>query len=409
MQDRELFARILGLESPWEVADVQLDMETQEVRLEVVFTGKTAPCPECGRSCSLYDHAPERRWRHLDTCQMKTQICSRTPRVDCPEHNVRRIEVPWAEPHGRFTLLMEWVCIQWLLACRKQSEVAKMMRLSPDEVRHIMAKAVERGLERREDYPIEHAGIDEKSMKRGHRYLTVLSDTDAGTVIDVAENRDEEAASTLLNALLDSQKCMIKSITMDMWPAFMNAAATVLPDAAIVHDRYHISAHLNAAIDQTRRREYRLASEEKKESMKGSRYLFARNLENLPDHRTLDFFDAYHAAEQTATAYLYKEVFRGFWTQRSRGDGAGFLGRWIDLARQQSIAGLTRVANMLDRHRAGVLNYLDHRTTNAVAEMLNGKIQELKHAARGFRSFAHYRTHILFHLANLDLNPLKTQ
>jgi transposase len=409
MQDKELFAQILGLTPPWVLADVQLDLESEEVRLQVVYAGDSVPCPDCGEACSVYDHGRERQWRHLDTCQMKTLLCSRVPRANCRTHGIRQIQVPWAEPNGRFTMLMEWVCIRWLLACRKQSQVAERMRLSADEVRHIMTKAVDRGMAKRDEQPVERLGIDEKSMKKGHHYLSVLSDLESGQVLDVAENRDTVAASALLNTLSDSQKQSVKSICMDMWPAFMNSAGEILGAAAVVHDRYHVSAHLNAAIDQTRRHEYREASEDIKEDMKGSRYLFTTNFSNLPDLRTADFIYAFKAAKQTATVYLCKEIFRTFWTQPSRSAGEAFLNGWIAYSSKPAIAGLTRVVNMLRKHREGLLNYLDHRYTNAVAEMLNGKIQELKTAARGFRSFKHYRIHILFHLGGLDLNPHRSQ
>ena len=102
MRDRELYATILGLTAPWKVTDVELDPEAELVSVRVEFAGSAAlVCPECGQACPGYD-TRDRRWRHLDTCQYQTILAARVPRVDCPEHGVHQVKVPWAEPGSRF-------------------------------------------------------------------------------------------------------------------------------------------------------------------------------------------------------------------------------------------------------------------------------------------------------------------
>ena len=69
MQDRELYRQILGIETPWFVESVELELEEEEVHVHLDHQEPEAwPCPECGADCRLYDHQPERQWRHLDTC-----------------------------------------------------------------------------------------------------------------------------------------------------------------------------------------------------------------------------------------------------------------------------------------------------------------------------------------------------
>jgi transposase len=80
MRDRELYQRILGIESPWEVTDVALDLERGEVRVEVAMQKDRLPCPECAVDAPTYDSRP-RRWRHLDTCQYRTILEALVPRV----------------------------------------------------------------------------------------------------------------------------------------------------------------------------------------------------------------------------------------------------------------------------------------------------------------------------------------
>jgi transposase len=317
--------------------------------------------------------------------------------------------VPWAAPHGRFTLLFEWVCIQWLQTSMNQSAVARRLRMSFDQVHHIMARAVERGLARRESRPLRQLGLDEKSMRRGHKYLTVMTDIERGEVLDVAEDRERASAERLLDGLDASSRDAVECVCMDMWKPFRQAVSAKLPKAEVVHDRFHVSKHLNDAVDKTRRAEQRKLIEKAEGGLKRTRYLFLRNFESIrPDH--LARFEAAKAvAVKTAAAWESKELFRGFWRQPTLAAARTFLARWYKRAKARRLPALTAVANMLVRHAQGLVNYARHKVTNSIAENLNGRIQHLKATARGFHSFAHYRTNILFHLAGLELSPLKSQ
>src|SRR3989304_6555929 len=91
MQDTELYRYLLGIEEPWTGERVTLDMENQRVDVWATHLKEIRwPCPECGTLASLYDHAPERAWRHLDSCQFKTFLHARPPRINCREHGVRQ-------------------------------------------------------------------------------------------------------------------------------------------------------------------------------------------------------------------------------------------------------------------------------------------------------------------------------
>jgi len=87
MEVKELYRQILGIEEPWKVSEVELDVKGERIDVQVVHDeGVRWPCPECGELLTVYDHAPERVWRHLDTCQFKTYLHARIPRVNCPGH-----------------------------------------------------------------------------------------------------------------------------------------------------------------------------------------------------------------------------------------------------------------------------------------------------------------------------------
>src|SRR4030042_4057212 len=108
MQDIELYRYLLGIEAPWTVKKVQLDVVNQRVDVWADHVEDLRwPCPECGDLVPLYDHAAERAWRHLDSCQFMTFLHARPPKVNCAEHGVRQVRLPWADAKARFTLLFE--------------------------------------------------------------------------------------------------------------------------------------------------------------------------------------------------------------------------------------------------------------------------------------------------------------
>ena len=114
MRDKDLYAQILGIKSPWQVSSVDLNVPEGKVTVQVEQEeGVRSCCPACGKESSGYD-SRTRRWRHLDTCQYKTILVADVPRVKCEEHGVVTISVPWAEPGSGFTALFEALVIDWL-------------------------------------------------------------------------------------------------------------------------------------------------------------------------------------------------------------------------------------------------------------------------------------------------------
>jgi transposase len=128
---RKHYGLLLGIELPWQVEEVHLDLEGKQVEIRLGWSsGHKGKCPVCGQACAQYDLAPERPWRHLDTMQFETIIRARVPRVECPTDGVKTLEVPWAEPHGRFSQLFERLAIDVLLCARSIKGAAALMDLS---------------------------------------------------------------------------------------------------------------------------------------------------------------------------------------------------------------------------------------------------------------------------------------
>ncbi|MGH9818210.1 MAG: ISL3 family transposase, partial [Candidatus Acidiferrales bacterium] len=279
MQDRELYRRILGIETPWYVDSVELKLEAGEVHVHLAHQqGIEWPCPQCGAVSQLHDHQPERQWRHLDTCQYRTILHAQPPRSECPEHGVRVVKLPWAEPSARFTALFEALAIHWLQAA-SQSAVAGLLNLSWEEIHGIMERAVKRGLERRQAEPVAQIGVDEKAFRKGHKYLTLVNDLARGRVLYVAEDRKQSSLDGFWGTLSAEQAAAIEVVAMDMWDPYVASVRENLPGAEskIVFDKFHIAQHLAGAVDKVRRRENKILRAAGDDTLAGTRFEWLRH------------------------------------------------------------------------------------------------------------------------------------
>ena len=397
------YQQLLGLPASWEVEDVNLSLTGQRVEVRLRFIGNEVFCSECGLQGTVYDHAPEQRWRHLDTMQFETIIIARIPRSQCTDCGVKTIKVPWADRHSRFTLMFESFAIALLQHCSNTQAASKMLRLGWQATSDIMNRAVKRGLSRRAPEKLSHIGIDEKSFKSGHHYITILNDVDGSRVLDVVEDRTTEATEMLLQTLTQSQQNGVASVSVDMWKPFASAVKKLLPQADIVHDRFHISKYLNTAVDIVRRQESRQLCKTGDTSLVGSKFTWLRNPENMNTVQKGRFDGLMESMLETGMAWALKNSFRVFWECPTEARAKLFFSYWCEVVDKSGLKPMIKVKGLLKRHSNNILNYFKHWVTNAVSEGLNSKIQMLKASARGFHNFESYRARILFYCGKLDM------
>lgn len=407
MQDTKLYGILLGLKAPWSVSQVIVNEEELRVDVWVEHPEKTKwPCPECATEYGVLDHAEERVWRHLDSCQFATFLHARIPRINCPIHGAKQVRVPWAEPKSRFTLMFEHLAIDVLREC-SITGAKRILRTSWDKAWGIMERAVVRGMERKQARPARHIGVDEKAIAKGHKYMTLVCDLDHHTVDYVSKEREEAALQGYYRQLTPEQRDAIEAVAMDMWQPFISATEKALPEAEkkIVHDRFHIMRDMGEAVDEIRRAEHKELLGEGIELLKHTKYLWLANAENIPVQRRAEFRNLQAENLKSSRAWAIKEALREFWQYRYRGPAEAFLKRWYWWATHSRLEPVIEVAKKLKRHWAQVLNYCQHRITTAVCEGFNSKIQTVKKMACGFRNAENFKTAIFFHCGGMDLYP----
>jgi len=407
VKDTELYAALLKLRHPWRVREVKLDLAEERVDVWLEHAeGEKWTCPECGKVAPVYDHAEERQWRHLDTCECQTFLHARLPRVNCPSHGIRQIRPAWANPGSQFSLGFEMLLIHTLKEC-DITGTSRLTATSWDEAWTIMRKAVERGMARKERRLPRYLSIDEKAFAKRHRYETLVCDRERGTVEYVTDDRQQESLERYYGQFTATELAEIQAIAMDMWDPYIAATQAKVPGAAdkIVFDKFHVVRTVTQAVDKVRRQEHKLLKENGDERLTGTKHLWLANEENIPEWRRSEFAAIKGANLRTGRAWAIKESLRRFWTYHYPKRASDFFRRWYFWATHSRLPPMISAAKTLRRHLPNIMTYFRHRISNATAEGLNSKIQMVKEMACGFRNREHYKIAIYFHCGGLDLYP----
>jgi transposase len=407
MQDRTLYARLLGIEYPWDVTDVTLRLDEEQAVVVSVEMGSgiALHCPKCQNPSSRYD-SRKRRWRHLDTMQYRTVLVAEVPRVECEEHGVLQIAVPWSDPSSRFTALFEALVIDWLKEA-SFSAVARQLSLSWGQVAGIQDRAVRRGLARREKQRPRSIGVDETSFRKRFEYITLVNDLDRDRVLWVGDDRKKDPLAAFYSDLGKEGCARLESIAMDMWAPYIASTREHVPDAdrKIVFDKFHIAQHLGRAVDQVRIAENRELVREGDNRLKKTKFLWLTNKERMSSQRWDEFASLRDSQLCVARVWAIKESAMMLWGYVRRGWAERAWKEWYNWAIRSRLEPIKRVARLITYYWDGVITAATTNVTNARSEGMNSKIQWIKRMACGYRNRKRFHNAIYFHLGGLDLYP----
>ena len=404
------FEQIIGIKKPWRIVEVTQNDTLNRVDVYVEhFKNIQFPCPDCAQFCSVYDHAPEREFRHLNVCQRSTYIHVRVPRIQCPTHGVQQIVHGLAEPNGTVTYEFEQLLISLEHECSLES-IGRILDVDWHLCQTIQERAVKRGLERKPKAIPERFGVDEKAFAKGHKYETLVYNIDQGTVEAVMDDREQASLEAYYRRFSPEERAQVKAVAMDMWDPYIAATKAYIPDAAskIVFDRYHVVRMVTKAVDTVRKEEHKELLADKNDMLKGTKYLWLWNTENIPEYRRLEFEQLRSYDLKVCRAYVLKENLRNLWTYRSPGWMRNFFNNWYWWATHSRLKPMIEAAKSLKSHLQNIITYAKHQITNALGESLNSKIEKVKRLACGYRNRAHYKIAILFHCGGLNLMPQRS-
>ena len=407
MDDKILFTKILKLKPPWFIKEIAVKEKENCIHIYLEH-GKeiVVRCPVCNKFCGVFDHSPERIFRHLDTCNMQTFIHVRLPRANCPTHGVKQIDSEFGENGSDMTFAFESQVIKIAKECNIEG-TSHLCGLSWDRCWNALERAVNRGRLRKAHRVPSLIGVDEKAIARGHKYETLVYNIVEGTVEYVCDDRGQESLESYYKQFTQEELKGVKAVAMDMWDPYIAATKAYVPDAdkKIVFDRFHVMRHVLDAVDKVRKNENRQLTESGEQILKGTKYLWLWSEENIPEWRKEEF-DALRAQDlKVCRAWGIKENLRHLWNYRYKANMLAYFKRWYFWATHCRLGPIKKAAKTLKVHLDNIVTYAKHRITNALAEGVNTKIEKIKRMACGFRNRAHYCTAIYFHCGGLNLFP----
>ncbi len=396
MNEKDIFGLALGIEgTPWQVTEVKLDLSSGVLDIHLDFPpGSRFPRPSDGQLCPVYD-TQEKTWRHLNFFQYECHLHAWVPRIDGGEADgIKTVAVPWARRPG-FTLLME---AMMMVLCQSGMTVAEASRVLGENAHRlwrVLFHHVEKAHQAIDVTGVKELTVDETSVRRGHEYVTVVCEPgrqkpgQSTRVLYVAEGKDA-AAVRQAGDFLAQHGCspeQIKHVCADMSPAYEKGIRETFSDAQLVFDFFHVVQLITVAVDKVRRRESAVFPE----LLKGTRYLWLKNQENLSPEQQEQRQNLCGSKLQTAKAHCHLAAFQDLLKARNVEEAVSGLKWWYNWVCHSRIPEMIKVAKSIKVHWNGIVAYLQTRLTNASAEALNGIIQTAKRKSRGFRNFEYFR------------------
>ena len=366
---------------------------------DVIFSIEQDPstlrCPCCnGRHINR--RGSLLRWfQTLPIGRKMVYVTLHVPRVECHDCGVvRQVKIGFANPRRTYTKSFERYALE-LSRHMTIKDTARHLGVSWDVVKDIQKRYLSKRYAKPRLKDLELIAIDEISIGKGHRYLTVVLDLLTGIVVFVGDGKGADALLPFWKRL-KSSRAKIDAVAMDMSPSFISAVTANLPDAVIVFDHFHIVKMFNDKLATLRRDLQREAEEADKQVLKGTRWLLLKNPDNLcQEHdEKVRLEAALQLNKPLATAYYLKEDLRQLWSKKNKKNASAFLDQWIARARNAGIGMLDKFADTLTRHRDGILAYYDYPISTGPLEGTNNKIKTLQRQAYGFRDMNFFKLKI---------------
>jgi len=352
--------------------------------------GSRARCSGCGVRCAGYDHLPERRFAFIPLWGFPVFLVYARRRVDCPDCGIVAEKIPWAEGKHHLTKAYMLLLSRW---ARKLSwrEVSKAFHTSWEQVYHAVEWVVQWGLEHRSLEGIKAIGVDEIQYSKGHKYLTLVYQIDAGGVrlLWAGRERTMKTFRQFFDLLGRERSSGIEFVCSDMWKPYLRVIRERCSQALHILDRFHIVAKMNDALNEVRAQEARRMKREGYEPvLKKTRWLLLKRKGNLKHKEKGRLRDLLSYNLNTVRAYLLKEDFQQFWEYTSPTWAGKFFDQWCRQTMYSRIEPMKKVARTLRSHRELILNWFKARKrfSSGVVEGLNNKAKLTMRKSYGFRS-----------------------
>jgi transposase len=363
----------------------------QTIHIEIEAR-KNSPgiCSKCQRPAPGYDRLKQREFEFIPLWGFLVFFIYRMRRVACPVCGITVEEVPWAEGKHQQTKTHMQFLAHW---AKKLSwkEVAESFQTSWPKVFYAVRYVVLWGLAHRDLSGITAIGVDEIQWHRGHKYLTLVYQINAGCIrlLWIGKDRSAKTLLRFFRSFGKERRGQLGYICSDMWKPYLKVIARKAAHAVHILDRYHIVARINKAIDEVRAEEHRqMKKDGHEEVLKKSRWCLLKRKENLTEKQEVKLSELLKHNLRSVRAYLLKEDFNGLWEYVSPAWAGKFIDRWCTRVMRSRIEPLKKEAKTIRKHKELILNWFKAKKAFScgVVEGLNNKVKLTIRKSYGFKS-----------------------
>ncbi len=408
MTQEELFSAAIGIQSPWYIEAISLDLPKGELNITVNFkrgskfeyvdkqTGETG-------EYKAYD-TREKKWRHMNFFQYRCYLHARIPRVKLGDGKIKQVKAPWEGVAHGFTLLFEALIMQFAKVMPVH-QICQMVGTYDYKVWDIIQRYTQTCRELSDYSDVKQVGMDETAARRGHDYVTLFVDMQEKKTLFVTEGKSSETTKDFVVDLQEhgGEAQNIEQVSCDMSPAFIKGVEENLPMADITFDKFHIIKIINKAVDQVRKQEVKTNP-----MLKDSKFVFLKNQINY----TVKQKEKYQSISmsklniKTFRALRIREAFQQIYLCDNKESFEPLLNKWYFWATHCRIPQIIEVAKTIKRHWKGVINWANSRITNGILEGFNSIFQAAKAKARGYKKTETIKAIIYLLTAKLDFSQV---
>jgi transposase len=355
-----------------------------------------AVCDGCGQVVTRIKDKERRIYRDKPVFNWKVFLRVDRRRVKCPRCGVRSERYTFVDGRSRFTRRFERMVFedsmqQTIAAAAEKHDISW----------HQAARMEYALLERYDRYRgplrnIRWLGVDEICFGRMNNMYTIVSDLEKGAVIGIVDGHQTISLDLFFKTAGIPFCQYVKVVCMDMWKAYRTSVTNFCTKAKIIFDKFHLIRHLNEAIDEIRRREFFRQGGEKRDIVRGKRWLLLRRWFNLNTEQKGLLKETLALNKRLNVAYYLKEMFGSLWQYTKRAWALKFLDRWQQQLKWQRLKPLEKFMKMVRNHLDGILNYCEDKIPLGKVEAINGIIKTIIRKARGFKNHRHGALKIMF-------------
>jgi len=363
-------------------------------------------CSECNAKCPTYDHLKERIFLFISIWGYRVIFVYKPRRIQCKEHGIKVEYMPWANGKSSICEPLKLLLAHWAKQL-SWKQVADEFKVSWIHVFEAVEYVVKYGLANRILDNVRAIGIDEIQYLKGHKYLTLVYQIDAGCrrLLYIGKDRTVKTLLRFFYRFGKERTQQIQVVCSDLWKPYLKVVKRKISNAALhILDRFHIKKYLNEALDLTRKKETAQMKKDGYEPiLEKSRWAILKNKANRTKNQIAKVKELLKYNLKTMRCFLLIEAFDYIWTYKSRFYAQRSLKDWLNKAMRSKLPDLKKAAKRLRKHQDLLLNYFSakERFSNGTVEGFNLKAKLTMRKAFGFRTFKTIEIALYHALGNL--------